>query len=147
MFSNRSMLVEFVFLTSIAQGVTSRKIVPSVTRQDFERICSFTPLARQLFESVSAQVLAPEPSSIGFPDAGGMSAYYEGEITKAEVKSVTDFLMAKGYLLQNTHPTPQEVGPWFNIHLRCPDCVRGSGPSIQQGKSVCSSRIPARGHD
>jgi hypothetical protein len=31
-----------------------------------------------------------------------MSAYYEGEITKAEIKSVTDFLMAKGYLLQNT---------------------------------------------
>lgn len=42
------------------------------------------------------------PASIGFPDAGGLSTYYEGDITKDEIKNVTDFLMSRGYMLQNT---------------------------------------------
>lgn len=48
---------------------------PGLSQENCERICSFTPLAHQLFEPVSAQVFAAEPASIGFPDARGISTY------------------------------------------------------------------------
>ncbi|KAJ8125072.1 hypothetical protein O1611_g8568 [Lasiodiplodia mahajangana] len=84
------------------EGSSSHKIIPSLSRDSFERICSFDPVAQRLFESVSTQVFAATPASIGFPGAGGLSTYYEGDITENEVKNVTEFLMSRGYMLQNT---------------------------------------------
>lgn len=84
------------------EGSSSQKIIPSLSQDSFERICSFTPVAQRLFGLVSTRVFSVTPASIGFPDAGGLSTYYEGDITEDEIKNVTDFLMSRGCMLQNT---------------------------------------------
>jgi hypothetical protein len=64
-----------------------------------------SPYATALFQVAQEVIFSPEPESIGYPDAGGMSTHYVGNpaaITRTEIDDVSEFLLTRGVLLQNS---------------------------------------------
>ena len=71
---------------------------------EFSKLRSSTIKTKCLFDQVVEAIHSDLPSTLGYPDDGGMSAYYpeSPNITKKDIKAVDDFILSQGFHLQNT---------------------------------------------
>jgi len=87
------------------KGHGDRKIIPRLSSKDFRCICSYSQKATDCYKTVEIDIYSEEPSSIGFPDQGGASAYYpcSPDITKDEIEDVQRVLLQRDrHALDNT---------------------------------------------
>jgi dipeptidyl-peptidase III len=86
------------------KGGGNRKIIPEISIDEFSLICSISPTAQRIYETISDRIFSSEPAVLGFPGSGGMCGFYPDspDIEQLEIEQLQKYLMGNGYFLQNT---------------------------------------------
>ncbi|KAJ5751690.1 dipeptidyl peptidase III [Penicillium odoratum] len=96
-----------IFLDSLGnyRGYGDRKIIPRLSAEEFRRICAYSETTAELYKTIENDIFSEQPASIGFPDQGGMSAFYpcSPDISKVEIEEVQRALLQHDkHLLDHT---------------------------------------------
>lgn len=91
------------------KGFGDAKFVPRCEEKVFEALAKTSPKAAEHYKATKGAIFSSDNSGImhlGYLDEGHMTTYYPdskaGNITKADISAVSDFLEKKGLLVENT---------------------------------------------
>lgn len=67
-------------LKSSTKGSGDQKFTPTITQESLKKLGSVSAAASQLHADIATPMLAPRPSSLGFPSDVAQSSYYPGDL-------------------------------------------------------------------
>ncbi len=86
-----------------AQGVGDQKFIPSITKDDLEKIAATSEYASRLYQQLSDSIFAIPPSNLGYPSDVAQSSYYHGlRVSPEEVSSVSKLMSSNNIYPENT---------------------------------------------
>lgn len=100
----QSFATKLNFLTSIYQLDGNRKAIPNVSKDTLRRFANISSEATSMLEEIVDDMMATQPTMIGYPDETSQSNYYPGKlkITAEEIDIITDMIEDNGIGSENT---------------------------------------------
>jgi dipeptidyl-peptidase-3 len=99
------------------QGSGDQKFVPDVNPEVVQNLSAKSPRLAHLYEGISRPMFAIPPYGLGYPSDTTQSSYYpSGNLSEAEISSISKLLEQKGIYPENTRISKQSDAN-YAIHL------------------------------
>ncbi|KAB5572483.1 dipeptidyl peptidase III [Coniochaeta sp. 2T2.1] len=93
-----------MFLSSVGNSYNDgkRKAIPCLSNETLQRMASISPRATDRLGEILDQMMAPQPSMLGYPGKISQSGYFFEKMTRHEIEAVTSMMEVKKIATENT---------------------------------------------